>query len=87
MRREEGEVVSFSSQDLQQEEWSSDPGQLFDEITQRYEQGFARRQLEEALRRLGLDPDGDWCEASFNDGLDGQVVAAFMSVVHEFRNF
>ena len=86
-RREESEGTSYSNQSLQEEEWSSDPGQLFDQVTQRYEQGFARQQLEEELRKLGLEPDDDWCEASFSNGLDQQIVEAFMSVVHEFRDF
>ena len=85
VRREEGEVVSFSSQEFQQEEWSSDPGRLFDQVTEEY--GFARGQLEGELRRLGLDPDGDWCEVSLANGLDGEVVKAFMVVVHAFRDF
>jgi len=84
-RREESEAISYSSQSLQQQEWSSQPGQLFDQITQQY--GFAHRQLEEELRRLGLDPDDDWCEVSYFNGLNGKVVAAFMSVVDGFRNF
>ena len=84
-RREESETTSHSNQSLKQQEWSSHPGQLFAQITQEY--SFAQQQLEQELRQLGLDPDDDWCEASFSKGLDGQVVAAFMSVVHEFRDF
>jgi DNA-binding MarR family transcriptional regulator len=83
--REESEATSYSNQSLQQEEWSSHPGQLFAQIIQQY--SFAQRQLEQELRRLGLDPDDDWCEVSFSNGLDGQVVAAFMSVVDAFRDF
>lgn len=84
-RREESEATSYSNQSLQQEEWSSHPGQLFDQITQQH--SFAQRQLEQELRKLGLDPDDDWCEVSFSNGLDRQIVQAFMSVVNEFRNF
>jgi DNA-binding MarR family transcriptional regulator len=86
-RREESEATSDSNQSLQEEEWSSDPGQLFDQVTQRYTQGFARQQLEGELRKLGLEPDDDWRAASFSKGLDQQIVEAFMSVVHEFRDF
>lgn len=86
-RREESEGTSYSNQSLQEEVWSSDPGQLFDQVTQRYTQGFARQQLEGELRKLGLEPDDDWRAASFSKGLDQQVVEAFMSVVHEFRDF
>ena len=64
-------------------EWSSHSGQLFKQITQQY--SFAQHRLEQELRKLGLDPDDDWCEVSFSNGLDHQVVAAFMSVVDEFR--
>jgi len=84
-RSEESEAISLSNQSLQQQEWSSHPGQLFAQITTQY--SFAQQQLEQELRRLGLDPDDDWCEASFSNGRDGHVVAAFMSLVHEFRNF
>jgi len=84
-RREESEANSLSNQSLQQEEWSSHPGQLFAQITQQY--SFAQQQLEQELRQLGLDPDDEWCEVSSSNGLDGRVVAAFMSVVHEFRNY
>ena len=86
-RKEESETTSHSNPSLQEEEWSSHPGQLFDQVTQRYKQGFARQQLEVELRKLGLDPDDDWCAASFSNGLDRKVVEAFMSVVHEFRDF
>ena len=68
-----------------EQEWSSHPGQLFAQITQQY--SFAQQQLERELRQLGLEPDGDWCEVSFSNGLDGQIVAAFMSVVEAFREF
>ena len=84
-RREESEATSHSNQSLQQQEWSSHPGQLFDQITQQY--SFAQQQLEQELRKLGLDPDGDWCEVSFSNGLDSQVVKAFMLIVDEFRKF
>ena len=84
-RREESEGTSYSNQSLQQEEWSSHPGQLFDQISQEY--SFAHQRLEQELRQLGLDPDDDWCEASFSNGLDQRIVEAFMSVVHEFRDF
>ena len=84
-RREENEAISLSYQSLQQREWSSHPGQLFDQITQQY--SFSQQQLEQALRRLGLDPDGDWCEVSASDGLDSQIVKAFMLIVDEFREF
>ena len=85
MRREEGEVVSFSTQDLQQEDWSSDLGRLFDQITDQY--SFARRQPEEALCRLRLDPHNDWCEKSCCDGLNGQVAEAFVVAFDGFREF
>ncbi len=84
-RREESEATTYSNQRLQQEEWSSHPGQLFDEIIQQF--SFAQHRLERELRRLGLDPDGDWCEVSFSDGLDSQVVKAFMLIANEFREF
>ena len=84
-RREESEANSLCSESLQQEEWSSHPGQLFKQITQRY--SFAQQQLEQALRRLGLNPNDDWCEVSFSKGLDRQVVEALMAVVDEFRDF
>ena len=84
-RGEESEATRYSNQSLQQEEWSSHPGQLFAQIIQQH--SFAQHRLEQELRRLGLDPDDEWCEASFSNGLDRQVVEAFMSVVHEFRNF
>ena len=84
-RREESETTSHSNQSLQQQEWSSHPGQLFRQITQQH--SFAQRQLEQELRQLGLDPDDDWCEVSASDGMDQQIVEAFMSVVHEFRDF
>ena len=82
---EESEATSLSNQSLQQQEWSSHPGQLFAQITQQY--GFAHHRLERELRKLGLDLDDDWCEVSFSNGLDGQIVEAFMSVVDEFRDF
>lgn len=85
VRREAGDVVSSSSQDLQQENWLSDLGRLFDQITDRY--SFARRQLEEALCRLRLDPHDDWCETSCCDGLNEQVAEAFVVVVDGFREF
>ena len=84
-RKEESEGTSYSNQSSQQQEWSSHPGQLFDQIIQEY--SFAQQQLKQELRKLGLDPDDDWCEASFSNGLDWQIVEAFMSVVHEFRDF
>ena len=84
-RREGSERTSHSNQSLQQKEWSSHPGQLFAQITRQH--SFAQQQLEQELRRLGLDPDDDWCEASFSNGLDRQIVEAFMSVVDEFRDF
>ena len=84
-RGEESEATRYSNQSLQQEEWSSHPGQLFAQIIQQH--SFAQHRLEQELRRLELDPDDEWCEASFSNGLDRQVVEAFMSVVHEFRNF
>ena len=84
-RREESEATSHSYQSLQQQEWSSHPGQLFDQITRQH--SFAQPRLEQELRQLGLDPDDDWCEVSFSNGLDQQIVEAFMSVVHEFRDF
>ena len=84
-RREESEATTCSNQSLQQQEWSSHPGKLFDQITQQY--SFAQQQLERELRRLGLDPDGDWCEVSASDGLDRQIVEAFVSIVREFRDF
>ena len=86
-RREESEATSYSNQTLQEEVWSSDPGQLFDQVTQRYTQGFARQQLEGELRKLGLEPDDDWRAASSSKGLDRQVVKGFMSVIDEFRDF
>ena len=84
-RREESETTSHSNQSLQQQEWSSHPGQLFGQITEQH--SFAKPQLEQELRQLGLDPDDDWCEVSFSNGLDQQILEAFMSVVHEFRDF
>ena len=84
-RREESEATSHSNQSLQQQEWSSHPGQLFAQIIQEY--SFAQHRLEQELRKLGLDPDDDWCEVSASDGLDQQIVEAFVSVVHEFRDF
>mgnify|MGYP001368663113 CR=1 FL=1 len=84
-RREESEATTYSNQSLQQQEWSSHPGQLFDQITQQY--SFAQHRLEQELRQLWLDPDDDWCEVSFSNGLDRQIVEAFMSVVEEFREF
>ena len=84
-RREESEATSYSYQNLQEKEWSSHPGQLFDQITQQY--SFVQQQLEQELRRLKLDPDDDWCEVSFSSGLDSQVAAAFISVVEGFREF
>ena len=84
-RREESEANSYSNQSLQQQEWSSHPGQLFAQIIQQY--SFAQHQLEQELRQLGLDPDEDWCEVSASNGLDRQIVEALMSVVHEFRDF
>ena len=86
-RREESEATSYSNQTFQEEVWSSDPGQLFDQVTQRCTQGFARQQLEGELRKLGLEPDDDWRAASFSKGLDRQVVKGFMSVIDEFRDF
>ena len=84
-RREESEATSHSNQSLQQQEWSSHPGQLFAQIIQEY--SFAQHRLEQELRKLGLDPDDDWCEVSFSNGLDSQVVKAFMSVADEFRDY
>ena len=84
-RKEESEATPYSNQNLQQEEWSSHPGQLFAQIIQQY--SFAQQQLEQELRKLGLDPDDDWCEVSFSNGLDSQVVKAFMSVADEFRDY
>ena len=84
-RREESEANSLSSESRQQEEWSSHPGQLFAEITQEW--SSAQPHLERELQKLGLDPDGDWCEVSNSNGLDGQVVAAFVAVTDQFRDF
>ena len=84
-RREESEATSHSNQSLQQQEWSSHPGQLFAQITQEW--SSAQPHLERELQTLGLDPDGDWCDVSFSNGLDGQVVAAFLAVFDAFRNF
>ena len=86
-RSEESEQQSVFNQSLQEEEWSSDPGQLFDQVTQRYTQGFARQQLEEELRKLGLELTVTGVLRRSSKGLDQQVVEAFMSVVHEFRDF
>ena len=85
VRREESEATTYSKQSLHAEEWSSHPGQLFDQITHKWSR--ARPHLERELQKLGLDPEGDWCDASFNSGLDRQVTRAFMLIVDGFREF
>jgi len=84
-RREESETTSHSNQSLQQQEWSSHPGQLFGQITQKW--SSARSHLERELRKLDLDPAADWCNASFTNGNDRQVVEGFMAVVEGFSDF
>ena len=84
-RREERETTSHSNQSLQQQQWSSHPGQLFAEITQEWSN--AEPHLERELQKLGLDPDGDWCETSFSNGLDSRVVEVFTATIDGFRAF
>lgn len=84
-RREGSEATTCSSQRLQEEEWSSHPEQLFNQITQKW--SSARSHLERELRKLDLDPAADWCNASFTSGNDRQVVEGFMAVVEGFSDF
>lgn len=82
--RNEGEEFQRERGGIKRE-WSSDPVELYKEITNTW--SHADSHLDRKLELLDLDPGGDWASQAQRGSLTEDVLFAFHTVVGEFEEF